>query len=153
MNRREINESTPHFFGLDEFITPDPFYHPPRVPMGFAARNACAACPTPSIQTVVPPMGVDPLNPANNRDLLGMGRESDYADYAFNSGLAQRFCGARPNGQPDCQRCGCVTLRDPCVFQSGAWAQPGCDRGWFQRDHASFLSPNNGNIGANIRWG
>lgn len=153
--------------------------------MGYSARNTCGDCPTPAIQTVHPKFQKDVQNDANNINLLGIGSESDYADYAFNSALNTKFCGRESTYWPsrrfanvtgdkgeraltpqvgyncrfshyndtDCEDCGCLTLRNPCVLKSGAWDKCGCNYLWYNRSPSSWKSPMDGNINANVRWG
>lgn len=187
--RDEYLESTPEFFNIDSRITPDPYFHPPRTPMGYAARNTCGDCPSPGVQTVHPSLGKDIHNDANDPNILGIGKEADTTDYFFGSSMNQRWCGSDDLYWPsrrfanltgdkgdraltpqvgyncrfmhtqdtDCKNCPCLTLRDPCTFKSGAWDKCGCaypgGEPWFRRNVSSFLSPNNANINANLRWG
>lgn len=162
---RKLINTDPYFYGVDDYLIPDPFFHPQRESMGEQARGVCGNCPNNAIEIRTPNFGVSKCNTANNLNLLGIGKEADYADYNFNNGLQQKWCGrsgSRPGVGPcgqlhyndtDCRNCGCINLRGSCTFRDNDWAKEGCDYLWFRRNRADFQSPEDGNINANIRWG
>lgn len=133
-------------------VRADPFVNPGRrsmFEMGLKARSACG--PT-GVQIVTPSIPLDPRSPANNPNLLGIGQRADFSDYAFGSALETHFCGVTACGQPDCKNCQCASLRNPCFFKNAGRSEPNCRRLWFTRNPAG-VSPQDGNINANIRWG
>jgi len=135
-------------------VRPDPFVNPGRRSMFQMASKVRGNCPQTGVETAQPAFPLDPLNRANDPNLLGIGERNNFADYAFASALETKWCGYTDCSGPNCSACGCANLRDPCQFRSGAWNQPaGCNRLWFTRSASAWTSPQDGNINGTIRWG